>query len=318
MDSIGPENPNIFEFYSLGLGDPISLSATHGHGTGDILDECVNLFQTDEIGFTDDEFIKVAVIGKPNVGKSSLVNSILGEYRVIVSEKAGTTRDAVDTPFENEHGKYVFIDTAGIRRKSRIADSIERYSVLRAQMAIERSDVCIIMIDAREGVTDQDTKIAGLAHEAGKASIITVNKWDLVEKETNTMEHMRREVLRDLSYMTYAPVMFISASTGQRVERLFEQINYVYDQATTRITTGSLNSVLADAVARVQPPTDRGKRLKIYYMTQTGVRPPTFVCFCNDTALFHFSYSRYLENQIRSVFGLEGTPVRMVIRSRDD
>ncbi|MCL2045522.1 MAG: ribosome biogenesis GTPase Der [Oscillospiraceae bacterium] len=318
MDSTGPDHPDIYEFYSLGLGDPMSLSATHGHGTGDILDECVKLFPMETDDDSESEYIHVAVIGKPNVGKSSLVNTILGEYRVIVSEKAGTTRDAVDTPFENEHGKYVFIDTAGIRRKSKINDNIERYSVLRAQLAIERSDVCIIMIDAREGVTEQDTKIAGLAHEAGKASIITVNKWDLVEKETNTMEKMRKEVLRDLSYMTYAPVMFISASSGQRVERLFEQINFVYGQATTRITTGTLNSVLADAVARVQPPTDKGRRLKIYYMTQTGIRPPTFVCFCNDAELFHFSYSRYLENQIRSVFGLEGTPVKMVIRSREE
>ena len=318
MDSTGPDNPDIYEFYSLGLGEPMSISATHGHGTGDMLDEIVNLFPPEASEEEQDEFVHVAVIGKPNVGKSSLINMILGENRVIVSEKAGTTRDAVDTPFENELGKYVFIDTAGIRRRSRISDNIERYSVLRAQLAIERSDVCLIMIDAREGITEQDTKIAGLAHEAGKASIIVVNKWDLIEKETNTMEMMRREVLRDLSYMTYAPVLFISALTGQRVERLFELINFVFGQATMRITTGTLNNVLADAVARVQPPTDRGRRLKIYYMTQTGVRPPTFVCFCNDAGLFHFSYSRYLENRIRSVFGLEGTPVRMVIRSRDE
>ena len=317
MDSTGPDNPDIYEHYSLGLGDPISVSAVHGHGTGDLLDECVKLFGEDSGEDDEDEFIHVAVIGKPNVGKSSLVNSILGEERVIVSEMAGTTRDAIDTQFENEHGKYVFIDTAGIRRRSKVNDRIEKYSVLRAQLAIERSNVCIIMIDAREGVTEQDTKIAGLAHEAGKASIITVNKWDLVEKETNTMEKMRREVLRDLSYMTYAPILFISALTGKRVERLYELVNFVNDQATMRITTGMLNNVLADAIARVQPPTDRGRRLKIYYMTQVSVRPPTFVCFCNDSELFHFSYKRYLENCIRGVFGLEGTPIRMIIRERD-
>jgi len=318
MDSTGPENPNIYEFYSLGLGEPISVSAVHGHGTGDVLDECVRLFPPEAAGDEEDDAIKVAVIGKPNAGKSSLINTILGETRVIVSEKAGTTRDAIDTQYENEHGKYVFIDTAGIRRKSKVDNRIEKYSVLRAQMAIERSDVCIIMIDAREGVTEQDTKVAGLAHEAGKASIIAVNKWDLIEKDSNTMDKMRRDVLRDLSYMTYAPVLFISALTGQRVERLFELINYVNDQAAMRITTGMLNELLADAVARVQPPTDKGRRLKIFYMTQPSVRPPTFVCFCNDAELFHFSYRRYLENQIRSVFGLEGTPVRMIIRERDD
>jgi len=317
MDSIGPDNPDIYEFYSLGLGDPIAVSAIHGHGTGDILDECVKLFPQQSGADEDDEYIRVAVIGKPNAGKSSLVNKILGEMRVIVSEKAGTTRDAIDTPFENESGKYIFIDTAGIRRKSKISGKIEKYSVLRAQMAISRCDVCIIMIDARDGVTEQDTKVAGLAHEAGKASIITVNKWDLIEKETNTMEKMRRDVQSDLSYMTYAPVLFISALTGQRVERLFELINYVSNQASTRITTGMLNDLLADATARVQPPTDKGRRLKIYYMTQASVRPPTFVCFCNNAELFHFSYQRYLENQIRSVFGLEGTPIRMIIRERE-
>jgi len=317
MDSTGPHNPDIYEFYSLGLGDPISVSAVHGHGTGDLLDECVGLFPPESDEDEEHEAIRVAVIGKPNAGKSSLINMILGETRVIVSEKAGTTRDAIDTPFENESGKYVFIDTAGIRRKSKVNNNIEKYSVLRAQMAIERSDVCVIMLDAREGVTEQDTKVAGLAHEAGKASIIVVNKWDLVEKETNTMEKMRRDVLVDLSYMTYAPVLFISALTGQRVERLFELINYVSNQASTRITTGMLNELLADAVARVQPPTDKGRRLKIFYMTQPSVRPPTFVCFCNDAELFHFSYRRYLENQIRSVFGLEGTPIRMIIRERE-
>jgi len=318
MDSTGPNNPDIYEFYSLGLGDPISCSAIHGHGAGDILDECVKLFPPDSGDDEEDETIRVAVIGKPNVGKSSLVNTILGEKRVIVSEKAGTTRDAVDTRFENESGKYVFIDTAGIRRKSKISDRIEKYSVLRAQMAIERCDVCLIMIDAREGVTEQDAKVAGLAHEAGKASIIVVNKWDLIEKDTKTMDKMRREVLSDLSYMTYAPVLFISALTGQRVPRLFELINYVYGQASMRITTGMLNDLLGNATARVQPPTDKGRRLKIYYITQASIRPPTFVCFCNKAEIFHFSYQRYLENQIRSVFGLEGTPVRMIIRERDD
>ena len=318
VDATGPDDPDIYEFYTLGIGDPISVSAIHGHGSGDILDKCVELFPSDSLDIAEDESINVAVVGKPNVGKSSLINMILGERRVIVSETAGTTRDAVNTPFENEFGKYIFIDTAGIRRKSKVNDRIERYSVLRAQLAISRSDVCVIMIDAREGVTEQDTKVAGLAHEAGKSSIITVNKWDLVEKETNTMDEMRRDILRDLSYMSYAPVLFISALTGQRVGRLFELINFVNSQALMRVTTGMLNNVLADAIARVQPPTDKGRRLKIYYMTQTGVRPPTFVCFCNDSDLFHFSYRRYLENQIRSVFGLEGTPIRMIIRERDE
>ena len=318
MDAPGPDHPDIYEFYNLGLGDPISISATHGHGTGDLLDECVKLFQPEPEDSEEDDAIRVAVIGKPNVGKSSLVNKILGHERVIVSEKAGTTRDAVDTPFENDSGKYVFIDTAGLRRKSKIDNRIEKYSVLRTQMAIERSDVCVIMIDAREGVTEQDTKVAGLAHEAGKASIITVNKWDMVEKDHGTMEEMRKEVVRDLSYMAYAPVLFISALSGQRVDKLFELINFVDSQAKMRITTGTLNGVLADATGRVQPPTDKGRRLKIFYMTQTGVRPPTFVCFCNDPKLFHFSYQRYLENQIRSVFGLDGTPIRMIIRERSD
>ena len=270
------------------------------------------------MGIKNGEIIKVAVIGKPNVGKSSLVNLILGEKRVIVSNVAGTTRDSVDSRFENKYGKYIFVDTAGIRRKSRVDDRIEKFSVMRAKLAIERADVCLIMIDARDGVTEQDTKIAGLAHEAGKASIIVVNKWDLVDKETGTMEKMRKDVLRDLSFMSYAPVLFISALTGQRTERLFELINFVNDQSAMRITTGMLNNVLADAQARVQPPTDKGRRLKIYYMTQSGVRPPTFVCFCNDAQLFHFSYQRYLENQIRAVFGLEGTPIRMVIRQKGE
>lgn len=318
MDSIGPVNPDIYEFYSLGLGDPIAVSAIHGHGTGDILDACVDNFPQETENDEVDEYIKVAVIGKPNVGKSSLVNRVLGERRVIVSDVAGTTRDAVDAKFENKYGKYMFIDTAGIRRKSKIEDRIEKYSVLRAQMAIERADVCLIMIDAREGVTDQDTKVAGLAHEAGKACIIVVNKWDLIEKDGKTMDSMRDKVRQGLSYMTYAPVIFISAMSGQRVDKVFELINHVHEQAGIRVTTGMLNNLLADATARVQPPTDKGRRLKIYYMTQAGVRPPTFVCFCNSAELFHFSYQRYLENQLRNVFGLEGTPVRMIIRQRGD
>ena len=261
---------------------------------------------------------EIALVGRSNVGKSSLINCILGEKRVIVSNVAGTTRDAVDTPFENDKGKYVFIDTAGSRRKSKVDERVEKFSVMRAQLAIERADVCVIMIDARDGVTDQDTKIAGLAHEAGKASIVVVNKWDLVEKETGTMEKMRKDVMRDLSFMSYAPVLFISALTGQRTDRLFELINFVNDQSNMRISTGMLNDVLADAQARVQPPTDKGRRLKIYYMTQTGIKPPNFVIFCNSRELFHFSYQRYIENQIRSVFGLEGTPVRIVIRQKGD
>ena len=317
-DSTGPEDPAVYEFYELGLGDPIAVSAVHGHGTGELLDACLAHLppQTDEE--EEDDRIKVAVIGKPNVGKSSLINCILGEKRVIVSNVAGTTRDAVDTPFENDKGKYVFIDTAGIRRKTKVDERVEKFSGMRAQLAIERADVCVIMIDAREGVTEQDTKIAGLAHEAGKASIVVVNKWDLVEKETGTMEKMRKDVMRDLSFMSYAPILFISALTGQRTERLFELINFVNDQSNMRISTGMLNDVLADAQARVQPPTDKGRRLKIYYMTQTGIKPPNFVIFCNSRELFHFSYQRYLENQIRSVFGLEGTPVRIVIRQKGD
>ena len=317
-DSTGPTDPGVYEFYSLGLGDPIPVSAIHGHGTGDLLDECLKYFPPETEEEEEDDHIRVAVIGKPNVGKSSLVNLILGEKRVIVSDVAGTTRDAVDSPLENKYGKYIFIDTAGIRRKSKVEERVEKFSVMRAQMAIERADVCLIMIDAREGVTEQDTKIAGLAHETGKASIIVVNKWDLVEKETGTHEKVRKEVLRDLSFMDYAPVLFISALTGQRTEKLFELINYVADQNSMRITTGMLNDVLADAQARVQPPTDKGRRLKIYYITQTGVKPPTFVVFCNSRELFHFSYQRYLENQIRGVFGLEGTPVRLVIRQKGE
>ena len=318
MDQVGNLNPDIYEFYNLGLGDPIAVSAVHGHGTGDLLDACFDYFPPEQEEEEDDDVIKVALIGKPNVGKSSLTNRILGEERVIVSDVAGTTRDAVDSYFENEKGKYLIIDTAGMRKKSKVEDRVEKFSVLRATMAIERADVCLIMIDAREGVTEQDTKVAGLAHEAGKACIIVVNKWDAVEKDGKTMDKMRQDVMRDLSYMTYAPIVFISALTGQRVDRLFDLINYVNNQATTRITTGMLNSVLTDATARVQPPTDKGRRLKIYYMTQAGIRPPHFICFCNDARLFHFSYQRYLENQIRSTFGLEGTPVRMTIRQKGD
>ena len=317
-DSTGAEDPALYEFYSLGLGDPIAVSAIHGHGTGDLLDECVRYFPEAEEEDEEPDYVKVAVIGKPNVGKSSLINRILGEKRLIVSNVAGTTRDAVDTLFENENGKFMFIDTAGIRRKSKVDERIEKFSVMRAQLAIERADVCLIMIDARDGVTEQDTKIAGLAHEAGKASIIVVNKWDLVDKETGTMEKMRKDIMRDLSFMSYAPIVFISAMTGQRTDRLFELINFANDQSHMRITTGMLNNVLADAQARVQPPTDKGRRLKIYYMTQTGICPPNFVIFCNSRELFHFSYQRYIENQIRAVFGLEGTPIRIVIRQKGE
>ena len=317
-DQVGPTNPDIYEFYNLGLGDPIPVSAVHGHGTGDLLDACVQHFPENGEEDEPDDVVKVAVIGKPNVGKSSLINRILGEERVIVSNVAGTTRDAVDSYFENETGKYLFIDTAGMRKKSKVDDRIEKFSVLRATMAIERADVCLILIDANEGVTEQDTKVAGLAHEAGKASILVVNKWDAIEKDDKTMDRMREDIRRDLYYMTYAPIVFISAMTGQRVPRLFELINYVNDQAAMRITTGMLNSVLADATARVQPPSDKGRRLKIFYMTQVGIKPPHFVCFCNDAQLFHFSYQRYIENQIRNTFGLEGTPIRLTIRQKGD
>ena len=318
MDSTGPNDPGIYEFYNLGLGDPIALSAVHGHGTGELLDACVAHFPPEDAAGADDERIKVAVIGKPNVGKSSLINLILGEKRVIVADMPGTTRDAVDTPVDNEFGRYLFIDTAGIRRKSRVDDRVEKFSVMRAKLAIERADVCLIMIDAREGVTEQDTKIAGMAHEAGKASVVIVNKWDLIEKDTRTMDRMRQDVMRDLSFMTYAPILFISCLTGQRANRIFELVNFVNEQSSMRITTGMLNNVLADAQARQQPPTDKGRRLKIYYMTQTGIKPPHFVIFCNRKDLFHFSYQRYIENRIRAVFGLEGTPVRLSIRQKGD
>ena len=312
------QSPDIYEFYNLGLGDPIAVSAVHGHGTGDLLDACVQYFPPEDEEEEEDDAIKVAVIGKPNAGKSSLVNKILGEERVIVSNVAGTTRDAIDSRFTNSKGSFVFIDTAGMRKKSKVEEDIEKYSVLRATMAIDRADVCLIMIDATEGVTEQDTKVAGMAHEAGKASIIVVNKWDLVDKDDKTMARMTEDIRRDLAYMTYAPILFISAATGQRVPRLFELINYVHSQACTRITTGMLNNVLEDAQTRVQPPTDKGKRLKIYYMTQVGVCPPHFVIFCNDRQLFHFSYQRYIENCIRNVFGLEGTPIILSIRQKGD
>lgn len=318
MDSTGQVNPDIYEFYNLGLGEPFPLSSLHGHGTGDLLDECLKYFPPPSEGEEEEDVIRVAVVGKPNAGKSSLINYILGENRVIVSDIPGTTRDAVDSFFENESGKFMFIDTAGMRKKSRVDERIEKFSVLRATMAIERADVCLIMIDAQTGVTEQDTKVAGLVHEAGKSSIIVVNKWDLVEKDGRTMDNMIKEVRRDLAYMQYAPVIFISALTGQRVGRLLELIKYVDGQSAMRISTGMLNDLLGDATARVQPPSDKGRRLKIYYMTQTGVRPPNFVLFVNDRRLFHFSYQRYIENQIRSVFGLEGTPVRMVVRQKGE
>ena len=318
-DSTGLVNPDAFEFYSLGIGDLFETSAVHGHGTGDLLDWVLANIPEDEEEEDDSDVIKVAIVGKPNVGKSSLLNRILGEERVIVSNVAGTTRDAIDSYFENETGKYCFIDTAGMRRKSKVDDAIERYSNMRSINAIERADVCLILIDANDGVTEQDTKIAGLVHEAGKAAIIVVNKWDAVEnKETNTMRDMEAQVRNGLSYMLYAPVLFLSALTGSRVDKLFQVIQEVHTQNTSRITTGALNSVLADATARVQPPTDKGRRLKIYYMTQAGTKPPHFVIFCNDARLFHFSYQRYLENQIREVFGLKGTPIRITIRQKGD
>ena len=318
-DSTGLVNPDAFEFYSLGIGDLFETSAVHGHGTGDLLDWVLENIPDTEDEEEDDDVIKVAIVGKPNVGKSSLLNRILGEERVIVSNVAGTTRDAIDSYFENETGKYCFIDTAGMRRKSKVDDAIEKYSNMRSISAIDRADVCLILVDANDGVTEQDTKIAGLVHEAGKAAIIVVNKWDAVEdKGTNTMRDMETKVRSGLSYMLYAPVLFISALTGARVDKLFQLIQDVHAQNTMRITTGALNSVLADATARVQPPTDKGRRLKIYYMTQASTKPPHFVIFCNDARLFHFSYQRYLENQIREVFGLQGTPVRITIRQKGD
>ena len=318
-DSIGTVNPDVFEFYSLGIGDLFETSAIHGHGTGDMLDWVLENIPEEAEEEEEDDIIKVAIVGKPNVGKSSLLNRILGEERVIVSNVAGTTRDAIDSYFENETGKYCFIDTAGMRRKSKVDDAIEKFSNMRSINAIERADVCLILIDANDGVTEQDTKIAGLVHEAGKAAIIVVNKWDAVEdKETNTMRDKENDVRRDLAYMTYAPVVFLSALTGARVDKIYQTIQDVHAQNCSRITTGALNSVLADATSRVQPPTDKGRRLKIYYMTQASTKPPHFVIFCNDARLFHFSYQRYLENQIREVFGLQGTPIRITIRQKGD
>ncbi len=307
-----------YEFYNLGLGDPIAVSSVHGHGTGDLLDKAFEYMPEDFGEDDDDEIINVAVIGKPNAGKSSLVNSISCEERSIVSDIAGTTRDAIDTLVTVNGQKYNFTDTAGIRRKSKVDDDIEKYSVMRAKMAVERADVCVIMIDATEGFTEQDSKVAGLAMEQGKAAIIAVNKWDIVEKDGKTMDSMRKQLMQDFSFMPYAPIIFISAKTGQRIDRLFELIKFVHAQNTMRISTGMLNELLADATARVQPPTDKGKRLKIYYMTQASTKPPTFVFFCNREELFHFSYQRYLENQIRATFGLEGTPVKFIIRERGD
>lgn len=317
-DTIGDIPAEFYEFYNLGIGDPVAVSSVHGHGTGDLLDAVFEHLDESFAVEDDEELINVAVIGKPNAGKSSLVNRISGEERTIVSDIAGTTRDAIDTVVENEHGHFNFIDTAGLRRKSKVEDKIEKYSVLRAKMAIERSDVCVIMLDGVDGFTEQDSKVAGLALEQGKACIIAVNKWDIVEKDGKTMDSYRKQLMKDFSFMPFAPIIFISAKTGQRMDRLFELIKYVYTQNTMRISTGKLNDILADATARVQPPTDKGKRLKIYYMTQASTKPPTFVCFCNNAELFHFSYQRYLENRIRSTFGLEGTPVRFVIRERGD
>ena len=317
--STGRANPDVYEFYALGLGDPIEVSAVHGHGTGDLLDACVENFPDTDDEEYDEDVIKVAIIGKPNVGKSSLLNCILGEERVIVSNIAGTTRDAIDSYFENEFGKYLFIDTAGMRRKSKVDDAVEKYSNLRSVSAIERADVCLILIDANEGVTEQDTKVAGLGARGGQG---VHHRRQQVGHGRKRHEHdgtkMTDEIRRDLSYMTYAPVLFISALTGQRVDKLFEMINAVSNQNSMRITTGMLNNILEDATARVQPPTDKGRRLKIYYMTQVGVKPPHFVIFCNDARLFHFSYQRYLENQIRAVFGLTGTPVKITIRQKGD
>lgn len=317
VDSVGAVPAEFYEFYELGLGDPYAVSSVHGSGTGDILEKLCEYLPEEEADDDDDDRIKVAVIGRPNAGKSSLVNYILGKERMIVSNIAGTTRDAIDSDIENEHGKYVFIDTAGIRKTGKISDSIEKYSILRAEMAVDRADVCLIVIDATEGVTAQDERVAGIAHESGKACIIIINKWDLVEKETGTLENYRKEVYAALSYMTYAPVLFISAKTGQRVDRIYELINYVNDQASMRISTGMLNDVLVDATTRTPPPTDKGRRLKIYYMTQTGIKAPTFVMFVNDEELFHFSYQRYIENKLREVFGFEGTPIKLVIRQKD-
>lgn len=315
-DQLGEPRPEFYEFYNLGLGDPVAVSSVHGHGTGDLLDACYELIDFDKTEDYDEEAVRVAIIGKPNVGKSSLVNRMAGEERVIVSDIAGTTRDATDTEVENQYGKFIFIDTAGIRRKSRVDEEIERYSVLRAYMAVDRSEVCVIVLDATVGFTEQDSKVAGYAHEQGKACIVAVNKWDAVEKDDRTMQEFRKKLEVDFSFMSYVPFIFISAKTGQRVDKLYELINFVNAQNAMRISTGKLNDLLANAAARVQPPTDKGKRLRIFYCTQASTRPPTFVFFCNNKELFHFSYQRYLENQIRETFGLEGTPVRIIVRER--
>ena len=319
IDSIGSLPMEYYEFYELGFdGDPIALSSLHGTGTGDLLDRVLELAPSDGEEEEEDDSIKVAVIGKPNAGKSSIINRILGEDRVIVSDIPGTTRDAIDTKVENEYGKYTFIDTAGIRRQKKVIDRVEKYSVLRSHSAVERADVCLIMIDATAGITEQDEKIAGLSHEAGKAAIIVVNKWDLVEKDNSSVKKFTDDTREALAYMPYAPILFVSAKPGQRVDKLFERINYVNEQACMRISTGMLNDVLNDAVSRVQPPTDKGKRLKIYYMTQVSTKPPTFVIFVNDAELFHFSYQRYIENKLREVFGFSGTPIRIVVRQKGD
>ena len=318
VDSVGELPMEYYEFYELGIdGDPIPVSSVHGTGTGDLLDRIVELCPDTEAEEEDDS-IKVAVIGKPNAGKSSIINKILGENRLIVSNIAGTTRDAIDTAFENEYGRYTFIDTAGIRRQSKVNDRIEKFSVLRSKAAVERADVCLILIDGTEGLTEQDERIAGLAHEAGKPSVIVVNKWDAVEKDNGTVKAFEDKIRTGLAYMSYAPIMFVSAKTGQRVGKLFELINRIYEQSCMRISTGMLNDVLSDAVMRVQPPTDKGRRLKIYYITQTSVKPPVFVIFCNDAELFHFSYQRYIENQIREVFGFYGTPIVITVRQRGE
>ena len=318
-DSVGAVPFEFYEFYELGFEiDPIAVSSVHGSGTGDLLDACLEALPEKNDDEEDDDSIKVAVIGKPNAGKSSIINRIVGSERLIVSNIPGTTRDAIDTQVENEYGKFTFIDTAGIRRKSKVDDRIEKFSVLRAHMAVERADVCLIMVDANQGVTEQDEKIAGIAHEAGKASIIVINKWDSVEKDNNTVSEFTKDTYNALSYMTYAPIVFVSALTGQRVTNLFDMIKAVHNQSVTRISTGMLNDVLGDATTRVQPPTDKGKRLKIYYMTQISVAPPTFVIFCNNAELFHFSYQRYIENCLRDTFGFKGTPIRLIIRQKGD
>ncbi|MBQ0098484.1 MAG: ribosome biogenesis GTPase Der [Oscillospiraceae bacterium] len=316
-DTIGEPAPEFYEFYNMGL-EPIEVSSVHGHGTGDLLDAVFKNLPNDNEEELDSEVISVAVIGRPNVGKSSLINKIVGEDRCIVSDIAGTTRDSIDTKIENKHGTFVFIDTAGMRRKSKVNDAVEKYSILRSKMAIDRSDVCVIMLDAETGVTEQDTKVAGMASDAGKAVVIAVNKWDAIEKDDKSMSKFKKDIERDFAFMSYAPTVFISAKTGQRLDNLFQNIVHSANTTATRIKTGMLNEILAQATTRVQPPTDKGKRLKIFYITQASVKPPTFVCFCNNAELFHFSYQRYLENRIREAFDLSGTPIRLVIRERND